>query len=72
MELTGCFAALYPNENIVTVTATRRQVLSSKLVEFSLPTGDERFVRATYISKSDFGSLLGTLKIYKKLHPKEI
>ena len=72
MELTGCFAALYPNANIVTVTATRRQVLSSKLVEFSLPTGDERFVRATYISKSDFSSLLGTLKIYKKLHPKEI
>ncbi len=72
MELTGCFAALYPNSNIVTITATKRQVLSSKLVEFSLPTSDERFVRATYISKSDFGSLLGTLKIYKKLHPKEI
>lgn len=71
MELTGCFAALYPNANMVTVTATRRQVLSSKLVEFSLPTGDERFVRATYISKSDFSSLLGSLKIYKKLHPKE-
>jgi hypothetical protein len=28
-------------------------------------------VRATHIGKNDFGSLLGSLKLYKKLHPKE-
>ena len=26
MELTGCFAALYPNSNIVTITATARRI----------------------------------------------
>lgn len=71
VEMTGCFAALYPNDNIVTYTVTSRRLLSSKILEFSLPTGTEGIVRATHIYKADFSSLLVGLKLYKKLHPKE-
>ena len=50
---------------------TRRQFIT-KVMEFSLPTtADVTLVRATHIGKNDFGSLLGSLKLYKKLHPKE-
>ena len=71
-DLTGIFAAGYPNGNINTVTVTRRQRLSTQLLEFSIPVeGDDNLVRATYIGRNDFGSLLTSLKIYKKLHPKE-
>ena len=70
-EIMGCFAALYPNENLVPIKVTSRRFIFSKLLEFSLPTGTDGLVRATYIYKNDFGSLLGSVKIYKKLHPKE-
>lgn len=72
MELDGCFAVAYPNGNLTKVKVTRRQLIASNLLEFSIPNeGSGDLVRATYISKSEFGSLLGTLKIYRKLHPKE-
>ena len=70
-ELTGCFALAYPNDDLVTVTVTRRQMVFTKLLEFSLPTGSEGIVRATHISRSDFSSLLSGLKLYRKLHPNE-
>lgn len=70
-ELTGCFALAYPNDEAVTITVTRRQLAFTKLLEFSLPTGSEGIVRATHISRSDFNSLLSSLKFYKKLHPNE-
>lgn len=71
MELEGCFAIAYPTSEIIPVKVTRRQLIS-KVMEFSLPvTTDQTLVRATHIGKSDFGSLLSSLKFYKKLHPKE-
>ncbi len=70
-EISACHAAAYPNDNLVNVTVTARKVLVSKVLEFSMPVGNEDIVRATFISKGNFGSLLGSLKIYKKLHPKE-
>ena len=69
MEVQGCLAAMYPSENFEPVTITSRRLLGAKILSFSVQRDD--FVRATYISKSDFGSLLFSLKAYKKLHPKE-
>ena len=69
MEVQGCLAALYPGEELETVTITSRRLLASKILSFSLQRDD--FVRATYINKSDFGSLVFSLKAYKALHPKE-
>ena len=69
MEVQGCLSALYPGENLETVTVTARRLLTSNILSFSLQRDD--FVRATYISKSDFGSLVFSLKAYKTLHPKE-
>lgn len=71
VEMTGVFAALYPNDNVVNFTVTSRRLLASKILEFSLPTGTDGIVRATHIYKANFGTLLTGLKLYKKLHPKE-
>ena len=69
MEVQGCLAAMYPSENFETVTITSRRLLGGKILSFSVQRDD--FVRATYITKSDFNSLVFTLKAYKALHPKE-
>ena len=69
MEVQGCLSALYPGEEFETVTITSRKLLTSKILSFSVQRED--FVRATYISKSDFGSLVFSLKAYKAIHPKE-
>lgn len=70
-EISGSFAALYPNDDLVTTTVTSRRFLASKVLEFSLPTGTDGIVRATHIYKDDFNSLLTGIKLYRKLHPKE-
>ena len=69
MEVQGCLSALFPGEDFETVTITSRRLLASKILSFSLQRED--FVRATYIGKSDFSSLVFSLKAYKALHPKE-
>ncbi|MBO5633986.1 MAG: hypothetical protein J5907_01040 [Bacteroidales bacterium] len=70
-ELSGHFSVAYPTGDPVTVTVTRRQGIS-KLLEFSIPvSGSENLIRATYLSKSDIGGLLTSLKIYRKMHPKK-
>ena len=69
MEVQGCLSALYPGEVFEPVTITSRRLLATKILSFSLQRDD--FVRATYISKADFGSLVFSLKAYKTLHPKE-
>jgi hypothetical protein len=70
-EISGCFAIACPNDNLLTVTITSRKLLASKILEFSLPTDASGIVRATHIYKSNFGSLLTGVKIYKKIHPKQ-
>lgn len=70
-ELTGYFSLAYPGGDPVSIKVTSRRLLASKILEFSLPTGTEGIVRATHIGKAEFGGLLSTLKIYKKLHPKQ-
>lgn len=68
-EIEGCLAAMYPSDNMETVTLTSRRLLGSKIMEFSVKRDD--LIRANYITKGNFGSLLSGVKIYKKLHPKE-
>lgn len=69
MEVQGSLAALYPGESFEPVTVTSRRLLGTKILSFSVKRDD--LVRATYITKADFGSLLFSLKAYKTLHPKE-
>ena len=69
MEVQGCLAAMYPSENFEPVTITSRRLLGSKILSFSVKRDD--LVRATYITRGDFKSLLFSLKAYKTLHPKE-
>lgn len=69
MEMQGCLAAMYPGESFEPVTVTSRRLLGTKILSFSVQR--DGFVRATYISKADFGSLVFSLKAYKALHPKE-
>ena len=72
MELSGCFAVAYPNAELIPVQVTRRQLILTRLLEFSIPVpGNVDLVRATHISKGDFVSLLNALKFYRKLHPGE-
>lgn len=68
-EVQGCLSAAYPNDDYETVTVTRRQIITSNVLEFSVARGN--LVRATHIGRMNFNSLVGSLKIYKKLHPKE-
>ena len=69
MEVQGNLAAICPEEDFETVTITSRRLLGSKILSFSLQRED--YVRATYITKADFGSLVFSLKAYKALHPNE-
>lgn len=72
-QIKGNFALAYPTDELIDVTVTRRQLVTARLLEFSIPTpGSETVVRNTHITKSNFSSLLGSLKIYRKLHPKEL
>lgn len=52
-----------------TVYVTARRTLLRRLIEFSVKRNG--YLRATYISKGELGSLISTVKIYRKLHPKE-
>ena len=69
MEVQGCLAAIVPNDNLEPVTITSRRFLTSKILSFSVIRDD--LIRATYISRSDFGSLVLSVKMYRKIHPKE-
>ena len=68
-QVKGCLAAMYPGDNFEPVTITSRRLLGAKILSFGVQRDD--FVRATYITKADFGSLVLGLKTYKALHPKE-
>lgn len=70
MEIEGCLTAILPDEGkLEPVKVTARRFLTSRLLEFSVER--ESLVRATYISKSEFGSLLSGVKFYRKLHKKQ-
>lgn len=70
-EIQGCFAVAYPNDNLENVTVTYRKGIAARMLEFSIPTASDGIVRATYIHKMDFGSILSGVKFYRKLHPNQ-
>ncbi|MBR5660314.1 MAG: hypothetical protein IKW99_02050 [Bacteroidales bacterium] len=69
MEIPGCLALAFPNDNIETVKVTYRKILLSNMLEFSVER--EGFVRATYVNKIEFSSLLSSVKFYHKIHKNE-
>ena len=70
IEIEGCLAAAFPNDNLEKVTVTYQKVLLTKMLAFSVQRGE--YIRATHIPKSQFNSLVTSLKFYKKIHPKEL
>lgn len=70
IEIEGCLAAAFPNDNLEKVTVTFQKVLLTKMLAFSVQRGE--YTRATHIPKSQFNSLVTSLKFYRKIHPKEL
>lgn len=72
MEIQGFFSVANPSGDPVTITVTSRRRLFTKLLEFSLPTSSDGLVRATYVTRCNFRSLVGGVKFYKAIHPSEL
>lgn len=70
MQVTGCLDLAFPGENLETVTITYTRFMLTHMLEFSVQR--EGYLRATHITRSQFKSLVTSLKLYRKLHPKEI
>ena len=70
MEIEGCIAAAFPNDKLETVKVTYQKALLTNVLEFSVER--QGYVRATHIPKSQFKALIRSLKIYRKLHKKEL
>lgn len=69
IEMDGCLHWAFPGKDMEKVTVTHVKPLLTHQLEFSVRREDH--IRCTYISKSDIGSLLSSVKLYRKLHPKE-
>ncbi len=69
IERPGCLAVGFPNDELETVTITYRQVMLSRILAFCVER--EGSVRAVHLTKSNFGSLMNLMKVYRKIHPNE-
>lgn len=69
-ETVGCLALGNPSTGTLEpVYVTSRRFLAQKLVEFSVHRNG--YVRATHVGRSDIGSLLVAVKLYRKIHKNE-
>lgn len=68
-EIQGSFKPFFPGENLETVKAIKCKPLLTNQIQFVIER--DGYLRVTYISKSDFNSLLRGLKLHGKLHPSE-
>ncbi|MBQ9193656.1 MAG: hypothetical protein IJ156_08055 [Bacteroidales bacterium] len=68
-EIEACFAPAMPNASRETAKVTIHKRLFGRQLEFSLER--EGYIRATYVSRSDFNSLVSSAKFYRRFHPKE-
>ena len=68
-EIQGSFKPFFPGENLETVKAIKYKPLLTNQIQFVIER--DGYLRVTYISKSDFNSLLRGLKLHRKLHPSE-
>lgn len=69
IEIPGCLGLIYPGEDLEPVKVKYMKVLLSNLLEFSVQR--ETHIRATHIPRSAFKSLMVSMKIHRKLHPKD-
>ena len=69
MEVQGCLAFGIPNDKYETVKVTFRKVLLTRFLEFSVQR--EGYIRAAHVQKSDFGSLVTSMKLHHKMYPKK-
>lgn len=68
-EMPGCLAFGVPDSNMETVTVTTVKVFLCRRLRFSLER--EGYIRATYLTKSNIGTLVSGLKLYSRIHPSE-
>ena len=69
MEIMGCFNKYIPDDDLEAVTLTRNRLLLSNQIRFSIEREDE--LRATFVERSSFNSLMSSLKFYRKMHPRK-
>ena len=70
METVGTLALANPSTgDIEPVYVASRRFIFQRLVEFSVKRNG--YVRATHIGRSDLGTLITGVKIYRKIHPNE-
>lgn len=70
VETVGCLALGNPSTgDMETVYLTSRRFFFQRLVEFSIQRNG--YVRATHVPRSDLGSLLSVVKVYRTIHPNE-
>ena len=70
METVGTLALANPSTgDPEPVYVTSRRFLFQRIIEFSVRRNG--YVRATHIGKNDLGSLITSVKLYRKIHPNE-
>ena len=70
IETVGTLALGNPSTGTLEpVYVTSHRFLTQKIAEFSVKRNGS--VRATHIARSNLSSLVGSVKIYRKIHPKE-
>ena len=70
LETVGCLALANPSTGEPEpVYVTSRRFFLQRILEFSVQRNG--YVRATHITRGEFGSLLTGVKLYRKIHPKE-
>ncbi len=68
-EIQGSFKPFFPGEDLETVRVYRHQPFLSNQLQFVIERGG--YERVTYLDKSEYNSLLRSLKLYVKIHPSE-
>lgn len=68
-EVLGILAVGFPTEEAETVTVTHRRPILEHVLEFSVSR--DGYIRATYIPRSNLGSVVSGVKFYRKIHPEE-
>ncbi len=69
-EIPGCIAIIQPRPDLGTLNVMTGKALWSRYLEFSVDW--EGLVVAANIQKGDLNNLRRSLKLYRKIHPKEL
>lgn len=65
----GCLTPIQPKDDTEVFRVVSGKRLFSRYVVFSIQR--DEYLREAQISKSEFRNLMGSMKIYRKIHPKE-